>query len=779
MNSAFTDLNAAAARVTELRELIRFHDHRYYVLDAPQVSDEEYDGLFRELKALEEAYPELDNPNSPTHRVGGVAAEGFETVRHSQTMLSLDNAMITPADDGLDFTAWRDFVEEKLRNSFIETVQAAARNALEISLGRSLDVKERARHNPEIRNAVREYLLRPDGADRKAFTAWLEGIRRALASDGSLLALAADPPDLSDFPDVVWDNPVNFLGRFWADPKMDGLAVEVIYENGEYVRAITRGDGDVGEDVTRNMRTVRNLPMRLHGEPLARFEVRGEVVMAKTDFQALNDRQIEAGGKIFANPRNAAAGSVRQLDPNVAASRPLRFLAYGVGDVSASDNWIPWRTQAELMRCLSDMGFAIPPQARLCATPQEVEEVFAALREQREKLPYEIDGLVAKLDDRALQVFLGATARAPRWAMALKFPALQAVTRLLAVQLQVGRTGVVTPVAELEPVNVAGVEVSRATLHNFAEIESKGLRVGDHVVVQRAGDVIPQVVRPLEEQRNGTEQPVLPPSHCPACDGPLERPADEVALRCVNASCPAQLERSMVHFVSKAGLDMDGVGQEWIKRLVADGHLVSPSDLFTLQADTLQKYERMGEKSSRNFITAIAAAKSATRERTGLVRLVAALGIRHVGEQTARALAEHYTDLDELSQATPEQLQEIPDVGAVVAESVVRFFEHPGNRALLERFRALGLWPRAEAPVNEAGPLAGKRFLFTGSLPVTRGEAERMVEARGGVASGSISRNLDYVVAGENAGSKLDKARRYGLEILDYKAFTQLLGVEE
>ncbi|MGE4293695.1 MAG: NAD-dependent DNA ligase LigA [Desulfovibrio sp.] len=775
MNTEVTR-SSAAARVRELRRLLDYHNHRYYVLDDPEIEDADYDELFRELAALEATHPELDDPNSPTHRVGGEVAEGFESVAHSLPMMSLDNGMVLPdenAPEGLDFSSWREFAREKLRNGFVETVQAEARAALERALGRGLEQAEKVKYNPEIRRGVQERLLRPGGADRRGFERDLDALRARLAGGRNLLDLSGTPPDLSGLPAAVFADPAQALKRFWVDPKMDGLAIEVVYEQGRFVRAITRGDGEIGEDVTRNMRTVRNLPLRLHGEnPPELLEVRGEMVLSKAEFQALNQRQAEQGNKIFANPRNAAAGSVRQLDPNVAATRPLRFLAYGIGLVRGGPHW---PTQEALMRGLAAYGFAIPPEVRLCASPDEVEQAFAELQKGREGLPFEIDGVVAKLDDRSLQEFLGATARAPRWALALKFPAHQAKTLLRDVIFQVGRTGAITPVAELEPVSVGGVEVSRATLHNFDEIANKGFRVGDKVLVQRAGDVIPQLVRPLVDERDGSEREISPPENCPACGSHLERAAGEVALRCVNTSCPAQLERGMVHFVSKAGLDMDGVGQEWVRRLVADKVLASPADLFTLRAATLLAYERMGEKSSRKFVETV---EKARKEAT-LARLIAALGIRHVGEQTARALAERYADLDALAAASQEELQGIPDVGAVVAESIAQYFENDKNRELLERFRDLGLWPAGAKAALAEGPLAGKRFLFTGGLPIARGQAEKLVEERGGIVAGSISKKLDYVVAGEKAGSKLEKARQFGLNILDYEAFMTLLGMGE
>gem|GEM_PF-3266 len=527
----------AAQRAAELREQLEYHNHRYYVLDAPEITDAEYDALFRELQALEAGHPGLDDPNSPTRRVGGAPAEGFATYRHRLPMMSLDNAMT--------LEEWREF---------------AARAAK---------------------------------------------------------ALGAAP---------AW----------WADPKMDGLAVEAVYENGALTVAATRGDGEVGEDVTRNLRTVKNLPLTLNRKagPVPRLlEVRGEVVMTKAAFEALNERQATAGGKIFANPRNAAAGSVRQLDPKIAAARPLRFLAYGVGLVEWEAPLFAWTSQAGIMAGLQALGFSVPPEARRCGDAGAVEALFLKLQDERDSLPFEIDGLVAKVDALDLQRELGQTARAPRWALALKFPPQQAATRLVDIKVQVGRTGVLTPVAELTPVRLAGVEVSSATLHNQDQITALRLRPGDRVLIQRAGDVIPQVVRNLEE-RDGDVEAWRIPEQCPVCGSRTVRLPGEAAVRCPNLSCPARLTQGLIHFVSKAGLDMQGVGGSWIEKLAQDGHLHSPADIFALHRKVLLGYKGMGPKSADNFLAAVEQAKAAS-----LHRFLSALGIEQVGEQTARTLA--------------------------------------------------------------------------------------------------------------------------------------------
>lgn len=673
-----------AARVAELRRLLEYHNHRYYVLDDPEITDAQYDALLRELQALEREHPELDDPNSPTRRVGGAPREGFEKRAHSLGMFSLDN--------GFSLDDWQ---------------------------------------------------------------AWVERLRR--------LEPDAEP-------------------AFWADPKMDGLAVEVIYEHGALTVALTRGDGETGEVVTANMRTVRNLPLTLRtapGEaPPELLEVRGEVVIAKDDFHALNQAQEEEGGKVFANPRNAAAGSLRQLDSRVTAARPLRFLAYGVGLArwagGARSAYERWATQGEAMAELERLGLSVPPRAARCESPEAVAARYRELATTRDELPFEIDGLVAKVDDLALQQALGFTARAPRWALALKFPPRQARTVLEAIEIQVGRTGVLTPVAHLRPVSVGGVTVSRATLHNEDEIRAKGVLVGDTVLVQRAGDVIPEVVGPVVEARTGAEWEFVFPRECPVCRSAVVRLEGEVAWRCVNVSCPAVLRQGIVHFVSKAGLDIQGVGRKLVEQLVAQGMVHSPADLFALRPGVLAQMERMGAKSAENVVAAIAR----TRETASLEALIAALGIRHVGERTARTLAAAFTDLDALGQATVEDLTALDDIGPEVAGAIRAFFRNENNQRLLERLREAGLWPvaaaRAEAdPATQ--PLAGRTLLFTGALPVARGQAQALAEAAGARVVGAISKKVDWLVAGDKAGSKLDKARALGVAVTDYAGFLALL----
>jgi DNA ligase (NAD+) len=662
-------------RAALLREKLEHHNHQYYVLDAPEISDAEYDVLFRELVALEEAHPELDDPNSPTKRVGGEPADGFVQYEHALRMYSLDNAM--------DLDEWFAFTDRVAKG-----------------LGRE---------------------------------------------------------DL----------------EYWADPKMDGLALEVIYEKGRFVRAATRGDGRTGEDVTHNMRTVMNLPLKLRGSMVPDLlEVRGEVVMSNVDFAGLNDRQRQAGEKVFANPRNAAAGSIRQLDPKVAASRPLRFMGYGIGRVEWAMPMFSWGGQAEIMNGLKELGFSIPPEAKLCKTRQEVADYFTELMAQRESLPFEIDGVVAKLNNLDQQKTLGFTSRAPRWALALKFPAYQTKTTLNSIRIQVGRTGVLTPVAELEPVPLAGVVVSNATLHNKGYIEERGFRIGDTVLIQRAGDVIPQVLSVDMEKRPEGAVEYAFPMICPVCES--EAAEDGEAVRCTNPICPAKTVQQIIHFVSKAGLDMEGVGKKWVERLAVDEVITSPADLFTLEKTALLKYEGMGDKSADKFIAAIAKAKG----DAPLWRLIAGLGIRHVGEQTARVLANTFEDLEAIGLVTRDELQELDDVGPIVAESLFDYFQSERTKELLERFKAAGFWPTGGPSDEEESSdllLSGKVFIFTGTLPVKRNEAHAIVEEHGGSAVKTISKKVDFVVAGEKAGSKVAKAEKLGLEIIDFDGFQALL----
>jgi DNA ligase (NAD+) len=683
----------AAARLRQLRDLIHFHNYRYYVLDDPQIEDAAYDALYRELVALEAAHPELADPNSPTRRVGGAVLPAFVSKAHGLRMYSLDNAMSE--------AEWRDFL-----------TRAANR----------LDKEGQA-----------------------------------------------------------------FDRTFWVDPKFDGLALEILYEKGVYAGALTRGDGVMGEDVTENVRTVRNVPLDLRpharraGLPVPELlEVRGEVVMTRQAFFELNERQREQGGKIFANPRNAAAGSVRQLDSRISASRPLTFFAYGLGRQDWGAGNPGWDSHSGVMAGLRFLGLPVAGEGRVVEA-EGVYPYFQAMGLRRQELPFEIDGVVVKVDSLGLQEALGFTDRAPRFALALKFPAHEAETVLREIDVQVGRTGVLTPVALLEPVSLAGVTVARATLHNEDEIKAKDLRQGDTVVVRRAGDVIPEVVKVVLEKRPADAAEFSFPHICPACGSPAVRDEGAAAWRCVNMACPAMLRRGIAYFVSKAGLDIEGLGQKWVETLIEKGMVRTPADLFCITMvdlvpqDKKNKIKGMEKDLAKKLIEGIEKAKQSAT----LQKLIAALGIRQVGTRTARTLADHFRDLDALAAATAEELTALPDIGPEVAASIREFFDNEANRQLVARFKDLGLWPVSEPKAvvpPEAAPLAGKKFLFTGALPdMTREAAQALVEAAGGRIVSSVSRKLDYLVAGADPGSKLAKAQALGVTVLSPSEFAVLL----
>ncbi len=571
-------------------------------------------------------------------------------------------------------------------------------------------------------------------------------------------------------------NPENNLS-FWVEPKLDGLAVEVIYESGTFAAASTRGDGMTGEEVSSNIKTIKNLPLSLINLQKAPeyLEVRGEVVIPKKEFDKLNAIKAEKGEKIFANPRNAAAGSVRQLDPKITASRPLYFFAYGAGLIRFRDN-TRWTSQSEISSGLREIGIAPVPNGKICRDLIEIQQYFHEQEKSRLESPFDIDGLVIKVNDILLQERLGFTARTPRWAISWKFAAAQAKTRLEQIRIQVGRTGVLTPVACLASVNVGGVMVSRATLHNENEIQAKDLKIGDMVLVQRAGDVIPEVVRSFKEERTGQEMNFVFPETCPSCQSPVTKIKNEVAWRCVNLSCPARLEQGLIHFASRHALNIEGLGKKWIKILVKQGLITKLTDIFLLKKDDLLRLDRMGEKSAGNLLDSIERA----RTDITLSRLIFGLGIRHVGQQTAKSLAERFGDLEELAGADEEYLQTIEDIGPEVASSIVRFFSNPDNRKLLDEFGLLGLWPVSRPESAKKNPLSNKKFVFTGILDgLSREKAKEMVESRGGGVAGAVSKNVDYVVAGEKPGSKLAKAKDMGLRIIGQKEFLELIHVED
>ncbi len=636
----------------------------------------EYDALFRELQALEQQYPALVTPDSPTQRVGGAAAETFEPVTHRLPMLSLSNA----------------FTE----------------------------------------------------AEAEAFD---RRVRDGLGIDGEV--------------------------EYEVEPKFDGLAINLTYVDGLFTVGATRGDGATGENVTANLRTIRAIPLALTGKVPASIEVRGEVLMMKKDFEALNAAQAARDEKTFVNPRNAAAGALRQLDPRVTASRRLRFFAYGVGQVE----WgrvEPPTTQDGLLRWLASLHFPVTADRALVSGVDGLLAYYRKMGERRNALPFEIDGVVYKVNDLALQQRLGFVSRAPRFAVAHKFPAEEATTEIVDIGVQVGRTGALTPVARLKPVFVGGVTVTNATLHNEDEIRRKDVHIGDTVVVRRAGDVIPEVVRVLPEKRPAHARVFRMPATCPECGSAVERLPDEAIARCTGGLvCPAQRKQALLHFASRRAMDIEGLGEKLVDQLVDAGIVRTAPDLYRLGLVKLAALERMAEKSAGNVLAAIEKSKHTTLER-----FVYALGIRHVGETTARDLARHFGSLDALLAADGAALLEVPDVGPVLAESIARFFAERHNREVIEQLRAAGVrWPEhAPHARRTAGPLEGKTFVLTGTLPaLKRDEAKAMIEAAGGKVAGSVSSRTTYVVAGEDAGSKLERARELGVTVIDEDELRRLL----
>ncbi|MCC4117789.1 NAD-dependent DNA ligase LigA [Aromatoleum toluclasticum] len=562
------------------------------------------------------------------------------------------------------------------------------------------------------------------------------------------------------------DGAVEYLGEL----KFDGLAINLRYEQGVLVRAATRGDGETGEDVTHNVRTIRQIPLRLSGRPPALLEVRGEIYMRRDDFQRLNARQEQAGEKLFINPRNTAAGAVRQLDPRIAAKRPLSFFAYGLGETG---DWVLPTTQAELLDAFAAFGLPVCEHRVVAAGVEGLCEFHDRIAALRDSLPYDIDGVVYKVNRFDLQRELGFVTREPRWAVAHKYPAQEEVTELLDIEVQVGRTGALTPVARLKPVFVGGVTVTNATLHNEEEILRKGVLIGDQVIVRRAGDVIPEVVGPVVERRNGSERVFVMPTRCPVCASHVEKAEDEVVARCTGGLfCPAQRKQALLHFAGRRAMDIEGLGDKLVDQLVEAGIVKTPADLYKLGVLALANLQRMAEKSAANLLAAIEKSRHTT-----LARFIFALGIRNVGEATAKDLARHFGSLDALMDAAPERLVEVPDVGPVVAQSIAGFFAEAHNREVIEQLRAAEVtWEEGEPAAPVTGSASGKVFVLTGTLPTMgRDEAKALIEAHGGKVSGSVSKKTDYVVAGEEAGSKLAKAEELGVAILDEDGLRRLL----
>ncbi|WP_243638078.1 NAD-dependent DNA ligase LigA [Rubrobacter taiwanensis] len=657
-------------RVEELRELVRYHNRKYYVEDAPEISDAEYDALYSELERLEREHPELVTPDSPTQRVGAEPLEEFRQVEHAVPMLSLNNA----------------------------------------------------RKPEELRE-------------------WDARVRRLLGPDAGV--------------------------EYVTELKVDGLAVSLRYENGRFVLGATRGNGFVGEDVTQNLRTVRSIPERLSDDPPEVLEARGEVYMPIDAFEELNRRQEAEGKRPFANPRNAAAGSIRQLDPRVTAQRPLTIYVYGAGE--GAENFA---SHSETLEALKRFGLRVNPYA----VHRDIDSVLEECRRwaaRRESLNFQADGVVIKVNANEQQRALGSVAKAPRWAIAYKFEPLAGRTKLLDVFVRVGRTGAVTPQAVLEPVSIGGVTISRATLHNEDYIKEKGILIGDTVVVERAGDVIPQVMRPVPEERTGSEREFRMPERCPNCGEPLSRPEGEAIVRCVNARCPAQALEHIIHFASRGAMDIEGLGEKLATRFFNLGLIRDPADIYELRPEQLEPLEGFGEKSARNLIRAIERSK-----QQPFSRVLYALGIRHVGSVTAGLIAGRFSGEDLLSGVGVEELSEIEGVGEVVARAVAEYFSLEDNRRLVERLMQHGLNFGREAAEPAGGPLEGRKFVITGTLSEPRRVFVERIEAAGGTVTSSVSRSTDYVLAGEEAGSKLERARELGIPVLDEAAFEELLDHE-
>ena len=656
----------SAQKIEALRDKLRHHEHLYHVLDAPEITDAEYDAMMRELKALEQAHPELLTPDSPTQRVGGKPREGFVKVAHSSPMLSLDNAL---GEDEL-----RDF-------------------------------------------------------DRRV---------RGLLKDGEAYA-------------------------YVAELKMDGVSMAVHYRDGKLAQALTRGDGSIGEDVTENARTIRSIPLQLKGSHASQ-EARGEVVLNRKAFERLNAEQEAHDARLFANPRNAAAGALRVLDPAITASRQLDYFTYFL----LANGAPACKTQWEALEALKKLGFKVNPNSQRY---EDIEHLVAFCKdweEKRDSLPFEIDGVVVKVDSVEQQTRLGWTAKAPRWAIAYKFAARQAETLLESIEVNVGRTGAVTPWARLKPVNIGGVTVSKATLHNEDEIGRLDVQGGDRVLVERAGDVIPKVVRVVRQGEHRV--PFRMPKRCPVCGGEVVRAEGEAVSRCINTNCPARLKESVLHFAARGVMDIDGMGEVLVSNLVDSGLVKNVADLYRLTLDDLTGLERMGKKSAEKLLANIETSRSKP-----LPRILNGLGIPFVGERTAQFLADAFGDLDKIATADEEELQRAEEVGPKVSESIRRFFHEKHNRDLIDRLREERLPFKYQAKRKTGGPLAGMTFELTGTFPhMSREEASDFVESAGGKVSGSVSRKTSYVVAGADPGSKLDKANTLGVKVIDEAALRGL-----
>jgi DNA ligase (NAD+) len=667
------DMTKVKKRIEELREIINHHNYRYYVLDSPEISDEEYDELMKELRQLEAEHPELVTPDSPTQRIGAPPVEAFGVVEHPQPLLSLANAFSYE-----ELAAWHKRVSNLLG-------------------GRQFDLV--------------------------------------------------------------------------CEPKIDGLAVALTYVDGLLATGATRGDGYRGENITQNLRTIRSIPLSVPREAPPRFEVRGEVYLPKAGFKKLNEERAEEELPLFANPRNAAAGSVRQLDSSITARRPLDIFVYGLG--WAEGKAVP-DTHWEIMQYLKSLGFKINPNIALRHSLDEAEKYHQSWVESREKFPYEADGIVVKVNSIALQQELGTVAHEPRWAIAYKFPAVQGTTKLIDIGINVGRTGSLNPYAILEPVRVGGVVISSAALHNEEDIHRKDIRIGDWVVVQRAGEVIPEIVEPIVSRRTGKEKIFSMPGRCPVCGSEVIKPEGEAMHRCTNAACPSQALERIKHFVSRGAMDIDGVGEKLCQALFEAGLVKDAADLYYLTKEQLLGLERMADKSASNVLNSISGSKKRL-----LARVIFALGITHVGEQYAELLAEQFHSIDELSKASQEELSTIPSIGPKIAESIVAFSRQKGNKQIIKKLRKAGVKLEREK-VGEglvpSLPLAGLEFVLTGKLEsFSRSEAEAKIKALGGKASSDVTKKTSYVVVGADPGSKLAKAEKLGIKTLSEAEFLEFL----
>ncbi len=659
----------AERRIFELRKQINYHNYLYYVKDAPEISDSEYDVLFKELETLEKQFPELITPDSPTQRITVETAKEFKTKPHSIPMVSLENAF--------------------------------------------------------------------EEADVYSFE---DKIRRFLKLDKNI--------------DYV------------VEPKIDGIAIEVVYENGVLTAGITRGDGVTGEDVTANVKTIKSIPLKLLDENIPELlEVRGEVFLSKEAFRKLNAAQEEQGKPPFANPRNAAAGSLRQLDAKITASRPLDVFFYATGRITG----VQIDTQWEFLAFLRGLGLKTNPEIRLVRSLSEVFEYHKMMSEKRDSLPYEIDGIVIKVNSFELQRELGSTARTPRWALAYKFKPRQAITKVKDIIVTVGRTGTLTPGAVLEPVDISGVTVSRATLHNQDEVDRLDIRVGDYVIVERAGDVIPEVVKVLKERREKDTPRFKIPDRCPVCGAKAVKYDGEVAVRCTGIDCPAQLKEKIKHFCKKDTMNIEGFGDKICEQLVDKGVVKGVEDVFHLKIEDLMKLERMGKKLAQNLLDSIEKAK-----KTELYRFIYALGIRYVGEVTAKKLVQAFGSLENIMKAKYEQLVKVEEVGDVIARSIETFFSEEKNIKAVNKILEAGIEFKKDEKVT--GMFTGKKLLFTGSLnSMSRPEAKKLVEAQGGIVKNSVTKDLDYLVVGADPGCKLEEAKKLNVKILDEKEFLNML----